>query len=398
MPRLPIAQKVAENTRTASWIREMFEVGRRLKAEKGEENVFDLSLGNPNATPPQRFFDALREVAAEKQPDLHRYMPNSGFDETREAVAAFLSREYRMPIDRGGVIMTSGAAGGLNVVMRAICDPGDEIICLTPYFPEYKPYIEHAGGVVRLVPTDEQFQPDLDAIEAAINERTRGILINSPSNPSGAVYSEQVCRGLADMLQLHDDDARPIYLVVDDPYRRVIYDLDWCPTPVRHYPRSIIVSSYSKDLSIPGERAGYIAIPPTTPERATLLGAITMLNRTMGFVNMSAFMQRVIARCADALCDQSLYRENRALLCAGLRDAGYELVTPRGALYAFPRTPIPDDVAFVKALLRYNVLAVPGAGFGCPGHIRLSFCVDRHTVEGALPGLAAAAHDVAAGV
>jgi aspartate aminotransferase len=385
-----IADKVATDMQAASWIREMFEKGRRLKAELGADNVFDFSLGNPNAPPPEQLFEAIESVAREREAPLHRYMPNAGFDETRAAVARFASREYRQEFDADAIIMTSGAAGGMNVVLRAICNPGDEVIALAPYFPEYKFYIEQANARLVLVQTDARFQPDLAAIGAALTERTRAVLLNTPNNPSGAIYTDEKCRGLGRLLAGHDRPDRPVYLLCDDPYRRIIYDCDWCPSPAQHYARTVIVSSYSKDLSIAGERAGYIAVPATVPERARLLAAMTMLNRTLGFVNAAALMQRVIARCADALCDVSFYRENRDLLCNALLEYGYELVVPQGALYAFPRTPIEDDARFVELLLEQRVLAVPGRGFGRPGHMRLSFCVDRETIRRGLPGLRAA--------
>lgn len=389
-----IAQKVAGDMGGASWIREMFEKGRRLKAELGEENVFDFSLGNPNATPPQALFDAVQAVAAERRAALHRYMPNAGFDEARTAVARFVSREYRLEIDGGAVILTSGAAGGMNIALRGICNPGDEVITLAPYFPEYRFYIEQAGARMVMVQTDAEFQPDIAALKAALTERTRALILNTPNNPSGAVYTEEKCRALGALLAAHDRADRPLYLLCDDPYRRIIYDLDWCPTPVHHYPRTILISSYSKDLGIPGERAGYIAVPPTVPERPLVLAAFTMLNRTLGFVNAPAFIQRVIARCADALCDVEFYRDNRDLLCNALREYGYELNVPRGALYAFPKTPLPDDPAFVEVLLKHHVLTVPGRGFGRPGYMRISFCVDRRTIERALPAFKAAIHEV----
>ncbi|MFH1746467.1 MAG: pyridoxal phosphate-dependent aminotransferase [Planctomycetota bacterium] len=386
MSQLPIAEKVATNMKAASWIREMFEKGWRMKAEFGVENVQDFSLGNPNGVPPEAFFEALQAVARERQPALHRYMPNVGFDEARAAVAAFISKEYRLEFEAADIIMTSGAAGGMNVVMRAICNPGDEVILLAPFFPEYRFYIEQANSQMVLLQTDDDFQPDIAAIEAAITPRTRAILINSPNNPSGAVYTEEKCRALAEMLARHDNPDHPIYIVTDDPYRRIIYDLDWCPTPARHYHRTLIVSSYSKDLSIAGERAGYLAVPRTVPEREMLLGALAMLNRTLGFVNAAAFMQRVVARCASALCDVDYYRENRDLMCNALREYGYDLQVPRGALYAFPQTPIPDDAEFVEVLVQQKILGVPGRGFGRPGYMRLAFCVDRQTIKRALPG------------
>jgi len=389
-----VARKVLADMGTASFIREMFEKGRRLKAEFGEDNVFDFSLGNPNADPPPAFFQALRAVAAERQPALHRYMPNVGFDDTRAAVARFASSEYRLNVEAASVILTTGAAGGMNVVMRAICNPGDEVITLAPFFPEYRFYIEQVGGTMVMVQTDREFQPDIPALAAALTPRTRAIIINTPNNPSGVVYTAEKCRALGQLLAQHDRPDRPIYLVCDDPYRRIIFDLDWCPTPVHDYPRTILVSSYSKDLGIAGERVGYIVVPPAVPDRAVLLGALTMLNRTLGFVNAPAFMQRVIARCADALCDVSFYKQNRDLLCGALREFGYELLTPRGALYAFPKTPIADDAAFVDLLLKHRVLAVPGRGFARPGYMRLSYCIDRRTIERALPALKAAIDEV----
>ncbi len=390
MPRTAIAEKVAQDIQTASWVRQMFERGLRLKQQYGERNVFDFSLGNPNAAPPQAYFDALRACAAEHDPARHRYMTNAGFAEARAAVARFVSREYRAEFTAEDVVLTVGCAGAANVALRAILDPGDEVIVLAPYFAEYRFYIEQAGGRMVMVQTDRAFQPDLAAIEAAITPRTRAVLVNSPNNPCGAVYPDETCRRLGELLARYDADDRPLYLLCDDVYRRVVFDVDWCPPPSRHYRRSIIVSSYSKDLSIPGERAGYIALPPATPQRDALLSAMSMLNRTLGFVNMPAITQRVLMRCADAMCDISLYRRNRDTLCDALRAYGYELATPAGALYAFPRTPIDDDVAFVEMLVGERILSVPGRGFGRPGHIRLSYCVDRETVENSLPGFKAA--------
>ncbi len=397
MTRGPIAAKVADDMKSASFIREMFEVGRRLKAEHGEENVFDFSLGNPNASPPDAFFTALRACAAERQPALHRYMPNAGFDEARAAVAAFLSAEYGVAFAGGDVLLTSGAAGAINTTLRALLDPGDEVIVFVPFFPEYRFYIEQAGGRVVFVETDAAFQPDLARLEAAITPRTRAILVNSPNNPTGAVYSATACSELTDIAARHDRPERPLYLICDDVYRRISYGGGRVATAVGRYSRAVITSSYSKDLSVPGERMGYVALPPLMPGRAELMGALTMLNRTLGFVNASAFMQRVLTRCATALCDVELYRGNRDLLCHALRDYGYELTIPQGALYAFPRTPLADDRVFVNVLLKHRILAVPGTGFGRGGHMRLSYCVERRVVEGALPGFKRAIEEARSG-
>ncbi len=390
MNKLAVARKLVDDMSAASWIREMFEKGRRLKAEFGAENVQDFSLGNPNAAPPAEFFDALATVVAERSPAAHRYMPNAGFDEARSAVAAFLSREYDMAFDAAGTILTTGAAGASNVVMRTLLDPGDEVIVLAPFFPEYRFYIEQAQGRMVVAETKPDFQLDLAAIDAALTDKTRAVLLNTPNNPTGAVYPDADLAALGELLSRHDSDTRPIYMVCDDVYRRVVFDMSRCPTPAAHYHRAIVVSSYSKDVSVPGERLGYIALPTAIPERQLLINAMTMLNRTLGFVNAPAIIQRAIALCADALCDVGTYKENRDLLCGALVDFGYELPVPQGALYAFPKTPLADDAKFIDVLLEQKILAVPGRGFGRAGHMRLAYCVDRQTIERSLPGFKAA--------
>lgn len=390
MSTLPISQRVAGDMTSASWVRAMFEVGLKLKAELGEENVFDFSLGNPNASPPAEFFAALERCAGRREPARHRYMSNAGFPETRAAVAAFLAREYGVPFRAEMVLATCGAAAAMNVIMRAILNPGDEVIVLAPYFSEYRFYVEHAQGRLVVVDTDRAFQPDAAAIEAALTERTRAVVVNSPNNPTGAVYGEEACRRLGEMLRRHDGPDRPIYLVCDDIYRRVVYGAERCPAPARHHARSIVASSFSKDISIPGERIGYAAVHPELPQRELLMSAMIMLNRTMGFVNAPALMQRVVVECIDACCDVNFYRRNRDRLCGALRSFGYEIAVPGGAFYAFPRSPIDDDVRFVEILQRHRVLAVPGRGFGRPGYIRLSYAVSPEVVERSLPHFQAA--------
>lgn len=386
MAQSPIAARVAERMQSASFIREMFEKGLRLREQRGPERVLDFTLGNPNGIPPREYFDALVAVAAERDPVKHRYMPNAGFPETRAAVAGHLRAEYGWDIDADSVILTSGAAGGLNVALRAICDPGSEVLVIAPYFPEYEAYVEQAGGRTVVVQSDAAFQPDPAAIRAALSDRTRAIIVNSPNNPTGVVYSEAACRAIAEALAERDSDAQPMYLLLDDPYRRLVFEAGPPPSPGDYYARRILVASYSKDLSIPGERAGYIAVPATTPARQLLVSAMTMLNRTLGFVNMPAFMQRVIARCATGASDFTQYRRNRDALCDGLEAAGYELVRPGGAMFVFPRTPIEDDRRFTDLLMDEDILAVPGRGFGCPGHMRLSIAVEPDVIERAIPG------------
>jgi aspartate aminotransferase len=417
MATQPIARQVAADMQSASFIREMFEQGLRLKAQYGADAICDFSLGNPNATPPAAFFEALRAVATSGDPAAHRYMPNAGHDDARSAVARFLTHEYGLTFDAGGVVLTSGAAGAANIALKSILDPGDEVIVLAPYFPEYRFYIQQAGGRMVVVETTADFQLDVPAIGRVLTDRTRAVLLNTPNNPTGAVYHDEDLKALGALLAQFEQrrqpakpadvgpppttadgaadvgppppagsGARPLYLLCDDVYRRIIYDAGRCPVPAAHYPRSLVLSSYSKDVSIPGERLGYVAVATHVPQREPLLAALTMLNRTLGFVNAPALMQRVIARCADALCDISMYKQNRDLLCDALRSYGYDVTVPGGALYLFPKSPIPDDVAFIRALLDQRILAVPGRGFGGAGHFRLAYCVERKVVERALEG------------
>lgn len=385
-----IAGTVAANLKNASFIREMFERGRRMKAEFGDRNVFDFSIGNPNATPPPEYYAALSAVAAERRAELSRYMPNPGFEETRSAVAEFLSSEYGVAFDAGALIMTSGAAGGLNVALRAICEPGARVVVPAPFFPEYRFYIQQAGGEMVLVQNSDGFELDLPQIDAALAGGARALIFNSPANPTGVCYTEATVAGLVDLLKRHDRPDRPLYLLIDDPYRRLCYDMRRAATPLGRYPRTLLISSYSKDLSIPGERAGYIAVPQTVSDRALLLSAMSMLNRTLGFINMSAITQRVIARCAAACCDIEFYRKRRDLLCDGLKRIGYQFRCPEGGMFVFPKAPLADDVAFVDQLTEQRVLAVPGKGFSRPGHIRLSFAVELETIERAMPGFESA--------
>ena len=393
MPEDGIARQIAERLQGASWIREMFERGLRLKQQLGADQVFDFSLGNPSNPPPDSFFEALQQVANDRDPEKHRYMPNAGFPEARQAIASYVRDEYAYPIADDGVILTSGAAGGLNVALNTVCEPGDEVIVLAPFFPEYRFYIEQAGAKLVLVDTDEAFQPDPQALASAITARTRVVMLNSPNNPTGVVYTPEKLRALTDALEARDSDSNPIYLLQDDPYRRVVFDGEKPAAPGSWYPRTILVSSFSKDVSIAGERAGFIAVADALPNRKRVLEGLTMLNRTLGFVNMNATTQRVLAHCAGALSDVDAYRRNRDLMCGALTKLGYELTRPGGAMFVFPKTPIPDEIEFIEILSRYNILAVPGRGFGRAGHIRLSFAVDPKVIERSLPGFEKALAD-----
>ncbi len=384
---MAMAKKIEGFITQSSWIRRMFEEGIRLKQEFGAGNVYDFSLGNPNVEPPEEFRQALREVAAADIPGKHAYMPNAGYPETRRAVADYLFREQGVAITAEQVVMTVGAGGALNVVFKTILDPGDEVLIPTPFFVEYRFYVDNGGGITVTVPTREDFSLDLTAIEAAINKNTKAVLINSPNNPTGRVYDVASLEGLAAVMRRKSGDyGRTIYLVSDEPYRDIVYDGVRVPGIMKLYGHSILVFSYSKSLSLSGERIGYIAVHPECEDAADLMGGLVLCNRMLGFVNAPALMQRVIARLQGVNVDAGIYKRKRDLLCEGLASVGYEVSKPEGAFYLFQKTPIADDVAFVRALQEERILAVPGSGFGGPGFIRIAYCVDDATIKNAMAG------------
>ncbi len=383
---MTVSKKMLAFAENASWIRRMFEEGSRMKAQFGPDKVFDFSLGNPDLPPPPQFARVLAELAQDSAPGVHAYMPNSGWPQVREAVAARIAEEQGAAVTAREVIMTCGAAGGLNVIMKALLDPGDEVILISPYFVEYTFYVDNHGGVAKIVPADADFNLDLAAIEAAIGSKTKAVLINSPNNPTGQMYSAEALAALGRLL----DDAgtrlgRPVLLIADEPYRKIVYDGASAPPVMAACRTAVVVSSYSKDLSLPGERIGYIAAHPELSDKAALLNAMTLANRILGFVNAPALMQRAAARLQGVSVDMSVYARRRDVFCAVLDEAGLEYVRPKGAFYLFPKTPI-DDVAFCKLLLEEKILAVPGQGFGRPGHIRLAFCVDEAVIVKAAAG------------
>ncbi len=378
---MAIAKKMQVFAERSSWIRRMFEEGARMKAEFGAENVFDFSLGNPDVPPPPKFTEVLRELAAEDKPGLHGYMPNGGYPFVREALAARLSEEQGVRFDQGDVLMTCGAAGALNVVMKSLLDPGDEVIILSPFFVEYNFYVDNHGGTTKIVATDAEFNLDLEAIRGALSERTKVVLINSPNNPTGQVYPAGDLQALGRLLdEAGERFCTTIYLVSDEPYRKIVFDGCEVPSIMAATSNAIVVSSYSKDLSLPGERIGYLAVHPDMHGKVELLDALTLANRILGFVNAPALMQRVVERLQDVSVDCSIYARRREVFCRVLDEAGFEYVRPRGAFYLFPRTPIADDVEFCSILQQEKILAVPGRGFGAPGHIRLAFCVDEEVI------------------
>ncbi|MFP3870811.1 MAG: pyridoxal phosphate-dependent aminotransferase [Syntrophobacteria bacterium] len=388
---MAVATKVQETLERSSWIRKMFEEGARLKAVHGADKVFDFSLGNPDLEPPEVFRKALGAVAADEHPGAHAYMLNAGYEETRAAVAAYVSQEQGVRASSEKVIMTCGAAGALNCIFKTLLDPGNEVIVSAPYFVEYGFYIDNHGGCIRVVRTRDDFSLDLEAIEAALTKQTKVILINSPNNPTGQVYDEPTLAGLGELLVAGSRTlGRTIYLVSDEPYRKLVYDNVTVPSILAAYQSSIVATSYSKDLSLPGERIGYLAVHPDADQGEELIAGMVLANRILGFVNAPALMQRVVRRLQGACVDTAVYQRRRDLFCQGLAEAGYEFIRPQGAFYLFPKSPIGDDVAFVRSLQQENILVVPGSGFGAPGYFRVSYCVDERTIEGSLPGFARA--------
>lgn len=384
---MSIADRVQKSMAQGSWVRRMFEEGARLKRQYGEENVFDLSLGNPVMEPPVEFRQELRRLVENPLPGMHRYMENAGYPETRAAVAAQLSLETSIKFTMNDIIMTCGAAGGLNVALKTILNEGDEVIIFAPYFPEYTNYIDNHGGIARVVPTDEQFIPKLDILETAIGAKTKAVLINSPNNPSGAVYGEDLVHQLGELLSKKETQyGTQIFLISDEAYRKIIYDGLKYPSPLPHHPQSIIVASHSKDLALPGERIGYIAVNPACSQREELVGGFIYCNRTLGYVNAPALMQHVVSRLQSVTVPVAEYQKRRDFLYDHLTEMGYSVMKPQGAFYMFPKSPLEDDVALVRELQSWRVLTVPGRGFGTPGYFRISYCVDDRTLEGSLAG------------
>jgi len=371
----------------ASWIRKMFEQGIELKAKLGADKVFDFSLGNPNLEPPDQVRKTILEVMGDERPGKHAYMPNAGLKESREAVASFLAKEHGVPITWEHVIMTCGAGGALNVALKTILDQGDEVVVLSPYFVEYLFYADNHNGVGKLAKTNEDFTLNMDEIESAITPKTKAIILNSPNNPSGRIYDENSLRKLGRLFEkIKEKNNQTIHILSDEPYSKIVYDGVTVPSIFKVYADSIIATSYSKDLSLPGERIGYLAVNPRMENWKQVIDGLTFCNRILGFVNAPALMQRILIKLQGVTVNVSEYKWKRDHLCRGLADAGYSFIKPEGAFYLFPKSPIADDVKFVNFLLQENILAVPGTGFGTPGYFRLAYCVADKVIEGSLAG------------
>ena len=394
---MTIAADVQRHMEDSSWIRRMFELGIALKRERGDDNVFDLSLGNPVAEPPPQFFDELRRFAESPAPGAHRYMPNAGYVETRQAVADALSAETGLAYSADHVVMTVGAAAALNVIVRAICNPGDQIAILTPFFGEYMFYILGRDAEPLVIGCGEDFLPDLAELEQKLSARTRLVILNSPNNPSGAIYPRAFVDSLAQLLDRKSEQfGSDIFLVSDEPYRKIIYDDQQYPFPQQAYRRTITVTSHAKDLGLAGDRIGYLALHPEYENATELLDAFIFCNRVLGFVNAPAIMQHLVRNLQDVTIDIADYQAKRDYLYGVLTEAGYRVRKPEGAFYMFPESPVADELELVDALQRHGVLVVPGRGFGMPGHFRISYCVQQRELEGAAPGFHAAIRELGA--
>lgn len=383
---MSISQKIKAYLSEASWIRRMFEEGEKLRAIHGPDRVYDFTLGNPEVEPPAAFKAELKRLAENPLPGMHRYMSNAGYEETRAAIAEVLAQDTGLPFKAKHIVMTVGAAGALNVVLKTILEPGDEVIVFTPYFVEYNFYVDNHGGVLKKIPTGPDFLPDLAALEKAITPRTKAVLINSPNNPTGVVYGAECLEGLTRILQQKEKElGKTIYLISDEPYAKLVYDGVKVPS-VFHFTRhSIVVTSHSKDLALPGERIGYIAIHPEMEEAELLIEGLVFCNRILGFVNAPALMQRLVAKLQREKVDVDGYQEKRDLLYHHLVSLGFEIVKPQGAFYLFPKSPLPDDVEFVRLAQKHLILVVPGRGFGQPGYFRISYCVSKEVILNSLP-------------
>lgn len=385
-----ISEKMKSQIGNELVIRGMFETGIKMKQEFGAENVFDFSLGNPNVPAPKKVQDSIVKIVQEMAPgQIHSYMPNAGFPAVRVEVAKYLNKRYGTSYSADNIIMTAGAGSAINLILKAILDIDDEVICLCPYFAEYKGYIQNYYGKVVEVPAadDGSFYPDVAALKEAITVRTKAILVNTPNNPTGVVYSEEILKEIADALREKEEEiGHPIYLISDEPYREIVYgenkDIPWIPDL---YDDTLVTYSYSKALSLPGERIGNIVIPDSVNGAKELIGAVTTSNLVLGVVNAPSLMQLVIARCLEEKADVDFYEGNGKLLYEIVTEAGFEAVKPQGAFYLWVKAPgndkCPDDQAFTDAAKEHKILAVPGSAFAGPGYVRLSFCVARDMIE-----------------
>lgn len=385
-----IAEKMKGLVNNNSAIRAMFEEGKRLASIYGKENVFDFSLGNPNVPAPAKLNDAIKEVLENEETTyVHGYMSNAGYEDVRGAIASSLNKRFDTDFSEKNIIMTVGAAGGLNVILKTLINPGDEVIVFAPYFLEYRAYINNYDGViVEISPDTTSFMPNLAGFEKKITKNTKAVIINNPNNPTGVVYSEQIIKDMAEILERKQKEFdTEIYIVSDEPYRELAYDGVEVPYLTKYYANTIVGYSYSKSLSLPGERIGYIVIPNEMPDYQNVFAAASIANRILGFVNAPSLIQRAVAKVLDEQTDIAYYDRNRKTLYEGLIKLGFECIKPQGAFYLFVKTPC-EEKTFIEMAKKYNILLVPGTSFACPGYIRIAYCVSYETIVNSLPSFA----------
>ena len=383
-----ISEKMKPYVKNNSAIRMMFDEGNRLRAIYGAENVFDFSLGNPSVPAPDCVRQAIIELVNETDPTvLHGYMSNAGFEDVRQTIAESLNKRFDTKFSAKNLIMTVGAASGLNVILKTILNPGEEVIVFAPYFLEYGAYVRNYDGVlVEISPDTATFQPNLAEFEKKITPKTKAVIVNTPHNPTGVVYSEETIRKLSAILEAKQKEfGTVIYMISDEPYRELAYDGVEVPYLTKYYDNTVVGYSYSKSLSLPGERIGYLVIPDEADGSEELISAATIANRTLGCVNAPSLIQKVVAKCVDAKTDLAAYDKNRQALYNGLKECGFECIKPQGAFYLFVKSPVADEKAFCEAGKKYNILMVPGSSFACPGYVRLAYCVSYETIVNSLP-------------
>lgn len=384
-----IAEKMKKLVNNSSAIRAMFEEGKKMAEKYGAENVYDFSLGNPNVPAPAEVKEAiLKELEEEDSLMLHGYMSNSGYEDVREAVAQSLNQRFGTAFDQKNIVMTVGAAGGVNVILKTLLNPGDEVMVIAPYFGEYNSYVaNYDGKVVVVSPNTDTFQPNLTELEEKITEKTKAVIVNSPNNPTGVVYSEEIIQKMADILEKKQSRFQSdIYLISDEPYRELAYDGVEVPYLTKYYRNTIVAYSFSKSLSLPGERIGYLVIPDEAADGSEIQAAANVATRILGYVNAPSLMQKAVARCLDARADVPYYNRNRETLYNGLRELGFSCIKPQGAFYLFVKSPVEDEKIFCEAAKKYHILLVPGSSFACPGYVRIAYCVSYETIVNAMPG------------
>lgn len=382
-----ISNKMKTMVSNSSVIRAMFEEGKRLSEIYGEENVFDYSIGNPNIEAPSEIKDIIIKILNEENPNkLHGYMNNSGYEDVREGIAENINVKYNTKLNYENIVMTCGAAGGLNIILKGILNPGDEVIIFAPFFGEYINYVNNFDGKIKIVSADtKSFQPNLKELEKEITSKTKAIIINSPNNPSGVIYNENTIIKMSKILKMKEEElGSQIYLISDEPYREIIYDNAKVPCILNYYDNSFIGYSYSKSLSLPGERIGYVVVNSKIKDFKEMVASLNISNRILGFVNAPSLFQRVIKESLNLEVDSNIYKKNRDLLYNHLIQIGFECMKPEGTFYLFPKSPIDNDVKFCEDAKKFNILAVPGSTFGCPGYFRLSYCISYEKIEKSL--------------